>query len=200
MNTPGYMRGARAFFAGIPAVYYIVIVLAVAFGVQTWRVRSWQNTAAENALALSNEKARTDITRASPLSKGDSAKLLGDSLTAVEHLAIQTPEIRTDALDKALKRQTATIASLTAQVQQLTARGTAVVVGDTGTRTATFDIRREPYTAHAVATLPAAPRAGSLDLASRSTPCISSRAFSAENRIAASARPPWRSRDPNGCR
>lgn len=138
----------------------IAALLAVAIfaGVQTWRVRRANAAQVETSLALSNEKAAHDTTRA--LAGRELAavhKSYGDSLTAVTKRIEQHPQQR-DAVSNALGTRSA--GSLGIGVGGKTATGTAaasstasVVHCDSCARVATFDVRAAPFTSHADVTI-----------------------------------------------
>lgn len=69
------------------------------------RLHFAQKAAADNALRASNAIAERDVSRKAMLSAADAVKILGDSLQAVERLAVQTPRgIARDRFDRATDR------------------------------------------------------------------------------------------------
>jgi len=135
----------------------VVLVLAVSLGAQTWRLHREQDAHASAALAATNAIASADTTRL----------VYHDSVTRlVARLTVQQPQIP-DALDRELKQTRIALQELRATVTALsvTTKSTGNVVADANdsVRHAAFDIRREPYTAHADVALPRS-GPGTLDL------------------------------------
>lgn len=119
--------------------------------------------AAEAALDRSNAMAAADSSRQLA---GKVQALLGDSLQAVQRLALQQQQ-KADALDRALQLERIAAAGLRATIRKLEASiAGAPVLEDTATKTRTgsFDYREPPYTIVARVTLPPPPAAGRLQL------------------------------------
>jgi hypothetical protein len=144
---------------GIPryiAIAAIIIIVPIV-GALVTAAAVWKHRAAAAQLAAKNERARADTTRTIALSAKDSARILGDSLRAVERLAIQE-RVRADLMDRALQRSTAALIGITASVARLA--GSVQSSGDVrssagdSVRTAEFHERREPFTLAAKAALP----------------------------------------------
>lgn len=142
----------------------VVLALALALGVTWWQLHRTRGALRDSGLATLNARAAADSSRRVALSARDSARILGDSLAAVERLARQVkPQL--DALDKALGRTTAAVTRLTAQVATLQASvaSTGGTQEDTaGVRQGTFRLRQEPFTLVARAELPRPPAPGTL--------------------------------------
>jgi hypothetical protein len=139
-----------------------IVVLSIMLG----RARAEQVSLALKADSL---QAVADTTRRTSLSRRDSLKIFGDSLSAVERRVVQT-KISNDALDNALHRASVLITRLDATIQNFNVKnrpGTAVtlVSSDTSIRQSTFHIDSTPYHVDATAKLPPPPRVGTLDLA-----------------------------------
>jgi hypothetical protein len=140
----------------------VVLALCLVLGVQTWRLHRSDARQVETALALSNEKAAHDTTRAlSGRQLAALRTLYGDSLAAVTHLLEQRP-VPQDDFSKT--NGSTTIGTVRTAVGGNTATGTATAshvtapdsVPAPSARVATFDVRATPFTSHAVVTLAAA--------------------------------------------
>lgn len=116
---------------------------------------------AQASLDLSNTRAAADTTR----------ERYRDSVTRiVERLAVQTTLVP-DAVDRLLKQNRIALDSMRGVIRALAARGQSTgdvvtipgAAGGDSVRRGTFDVRQEPYTAHAVVELPARGH-GSIDL------------------------------------
>lgn len=131
-----------------------------------WRWRRAEVRAEGLALKADTLRAHADTSHALALSRGDSVKLLGDSLAGAQRLVIQTAQ-KSDALDKALKLTRVALDQLTAQVKALSVRvaSTGDVRTDTATgmRSAHFDVDQTPYKGTADVSLPRS-GPGALDL------------------------------------
>lgn len=128
----------------------------------------WRHAEAETrgaAFHADSLAAALDTSHQVSFSRGDSIKILGDTLQAVGRRVFQVAQ-QNDALDRAQQLDRKAIASLTAQVHALEVHvdSPAPVVTDTvtGDRSATFPIDSTPYHGSAAVTLP---RAGSGRLA-----------------------------------
>lgn len=129
-----------------------------------------ESRALQNAFMADSIRAALDTTR---IVNEKALKVLGDSLTAYERLAVQT-KIEQDKLDKALKRTTAVNIKLTAQLDSVRSTGTAVVT-ETPTpivdstaptptiRSAAFQLDTFPIHITAKVKLPTPPGVGSVD-------------------------------------
>lgn len=109
--------------------------------------------------------AALDTSRRVALSRSDSIRILGDSMTAVGRRAFQVAQ-RSDALDRAQGLDRVAIANLDAAVRALSVRvtsGAATVTDAAGVRSATFAIDSTPYHGTASVALPATGQ-GSIDL------------------------------------
>lgn len=145
-------------------IKWAVLVLFIAANLVLW-TRAHRRDVAQRAriqalaLEAANITARLDtLRRLSTLSHDDSVALnIGDSVAVLTRLVVQTRQER-DAIDKALKQSRVSEATLRATARVVdTVRVTSsdtVRVNVAGDRSATFDVRAEPYTMHAVATLP----------------------------------------------
>jgi hypothetical protein len=121
-----------------------------------------QAAVVQTGLRLENVRAAADTTRRELLELKDSAR-------AWSRGAIQTTAAPPDAVDRALRVQSASIAQLAASVAQLAAHvaSTAPVTEDaSGARAASFTVDSTPYHAHADVVLP---RSGPGQLALRVT-------------------------------
>jgi hypothetical protein len=140
-----------------------VVGLLLTVGVQSVRLDAARNRATQAALVADTLEAVRDSSRVLAIE----GAALGDSLVVVQRRAIQATQ-KSDALDKALglervarEELRATIAGMQSQV-----RSDTVVIEAAGdsVRSATFDVRRAPYTVHAEVALPRAPQRGRLDV------------------------------------
>lgn len=141
------------------AIAVLLIVISTVAAALT-AAAVWHRRAIAAQMGELNAKAEVDTTRAVVLSAKNSAKLLGDSLRAVEHLVIQG-EIRRDDLDRALNRSTEALITVTAAIAKMAgnAQSSGNVQNSGGAagdsiRSAEFHERKEPYTLDAKATLP----------------------------------------------
>jgi hypothetical protein len=138
------------------ALVAAVLVLGLVVGVQTWRLHRADAAQAEAALALTNEKAAHDTTRALGGRQLAALRTLyGDSLAAVTHLLQQRP-VPQDGFSSA--NGSTTIGTTHATVGGTTAIGTATAAHPAASdstpasaaRVAMFDVRATPFTSHAV--------------------------------------------------
>jgi hypothetical protein len=150
----------RAFALKYQIALIIILVAIIGAGAIAIKVLRGQVAAAQ--LAELNAKAAADSTRDVEMSKKDSIKLLGDSLRAVEQLAVQE-RMKADAFDRATKRQTEALIAATLVIERVSG-----LIGSSDTvrssrgdsmRFAKFHERREPFTLDAEASLPRSGRA-----------------------------------------
>ena len=143
--------------------FAVVVALLVTVAVQSVRLDAARERATKAALVADILEAVRDSSRVLSIE----GAMLGDSLVVVQRRAIQAGQ-KADALDKALGLERvvrdqlqATIAGMRSRV-----RSDTVVVEAPGDsiRSATYDIRQEPYTLHAEVALPRAPERGRLDV------------------------------------
>lgn len=143
----------------------VVIGLVVALFVQSCRLADAKEAIRDEGLARANAEARADSSRDAAANNARLAKLLGDSLQAVERLVVQE-RIRADAIDRALGRVTQAHLALTATVRDLALRNVAggpVTETPEGTRQADFRVRREPFTLFTRVSLERPPGAARMD-------------------------------------
>jgi hypothetical protein len=142
----------------------LVVILYLA---QSWLAARAQKDAARIALAVDTLVASRDSSRSVALSRRDSLKILGDTLSAVQRRSVQV-EQRGDDLDKSLRLERIAKAELRTQLVQLRASGSSVVHVDTvvtqGSDTTTirrahFDVDQPPYSGVLDVSLPAVGRA-----------------------------------------
>lgn len=143
-----------------------VLVLLAVIGVDGWRLRRAQSAAGQLALKADTLAAHLDTSHAIAISRRDSIKLLGDSISGAQRRVVQVAQ-KSDALDKALNLERIALNELTAQVRTLSVKvassGAVVTDTATGTRSAHFVVDQSPYSGHADVSLPAH-GAGTLDL------------------------------------
>jgi hypothetical protein len=165
MNPRRFLPSADV---AVIAVVAVVCALALALGVQSWRLRRAHRATAEQALAADTLRAHHDTSRAAALSARDSARILGDSLAARARLVLQLRQ-ESDALDRALGQERIARQDLTATVRALRARVPASGPTDedpeSGDRQAHFDVRSPPYTVSADVRLPPPPGRGDMAVA-----------------------------------
>lgn len=138
------------------ALASVVLLATTAIGVQTHRLHAAQTAQAQAALEASNLRATADTTR----------EVYRDSIrTIVQRLALQQPQ-KPDSIDRMLRTQRIALDELRASIRVLSARVTSttpVTIDAADVRHGTFDVRQEPYTAHAEVSLPAT-GLGAIDL------------------------------------
>jgi len=150
----------------ITAVLAGCLTLAVAaFAVERSRLHAEQDRAGQLALAVSNDSASIDSTRAVSVTNAKLAKLAGDSLRVVQKLVVQTKQ-QADATDRALGLERTALYQFSARVDSLQRRvaSTAPVTEDTATdtRRAVFDFRSAAFTIVDTTDIPAPPGAATL--------------------------------------
>lgn len=142
-----------------------VVILLIAGAVLGWRLDRALGRERRAGLAADSLAAALDTSRRVALSRQDSIRILGDSMTAVGRRVFQVTQ-RSDALDRAQGLDRVAIANLEAAVRALSVRipsSTPVTTNAAGDRSATFAIDSTPYHGSAAVTLPAA-GPGSIDL------------------------------------
>lgn len=120
-------------------------------------------------LARDSALAAADSTRAV---SARAARLLGDSLRAVERRVIQVRQER-DAFDRALRRERLALGTIRVTLDSFRTTASAPVstpLPDTTVRVATFEVDSTAYHLTARAELPPAPRAGTLHATVRLQP------------------------------
>lgn len=140
----------------------ILLVAAIVLG---WRLDRANARERKAGLTADSLAAALDTSHAIALSRADSIRILGDSMTAVGRRAFQVAQ-RNDALDRAQGLDRVAIAELRAAVRELAIKvgsSAPVVVDDQGTRRASFVIDSTPYRGTADVALPAT-GSGSIDL------------------------------------
>lgn len=140
-------------------------VLLLSVVILGWRLTASHNRERRAGLSADSLAAALDTSRAVLLSRRDSIRILGDSISAVGRRSFQVTQ-RNDALDRAQGLDRVAIANLEAAVRALSIKvgsSAPVAVDSQGTRTATFAIDSTPYHGTAAVSLPAA-GAGSIDL------------------------------------
>lgn len=143
----------------------VIALLVVGLFVQSCRLADAKEAVRDEGLARANAEARADSSRDAAANNARLAKLLGDSLQAVERLAVQAT-IRADAIDRALGRVTQVNLALTATVQDLALRNVAggpVTETPEGVRQAEFRVRQEPFSLFTRVSLERPPGAARLD-------------------------------------
>lgn len=139
-----------------------LLALVLVFGVQECRVRKAQRATGQQALAADTMQATHDTSRVVSLSPKDSARILGDSLRAVQRMVVQVVQ-KNDALDNAMRLQRVAMQQLTLAVQALNAHASSsapVTESAEGARVAHYDVRQAPYTVRIDDTLPKPPGRG----------------------------------------
>ena len=140
----------------------IIGVLVLAIAILGWQVSSAKAAARDAGLRADSVVAANDTTRVAAALR----KLYGDSLAGVERRAIQAELSRSSAdrlLERIAQANVTMAASIAGLAEHITSTG-GTTESPEGVRTATFNVRKEPYTAVATAHLPTPPAAGSLDL------------------------------------
>lgn len=140
-------------------------VLLLSVVILGWRLTASHNRERRAGLSADSLAAALDTSRVVLLSRRDSIRILGDSISAVGRRSFQVAQ-RNDALDRAQGLDRVAIANLEAAVRALSIKvgsSAPVAVDSQGTRTATFAIDSTPYHGTAAVSLPAA-GAGSIDL------------------------------------
>jgi len=102
-----------------------------------------RSAAETNALRASNAVAERDVSRTTALRAADSARLLGDSLRAVERLVVQAPRgLKPDAFDKATGRTSVVHGGVTVTTGPVstTAVSTSSTVSASDVRSALFHV------------------------------------------------------------
>lgn len=142
----------------VPAWVYVVAALVAAIGVQELQKRSLRAENVELALDLDRSQAEKDSTRR--VLRG-----LKGAFAFWQRRAFQTT-LERDSLDEALGQESRARLAAELQVDSLRATAEALVVVDTvtDTRSASFDVRQEPFTVAADIRLPPPPSAGEIDL------------------------------------
>lgn len=143
--------------AGEKFVGAVATVLLVAVGVLGWRLDRALGRERTAGLQADSLAAALDTSRAVSLSRGDSIRILGDTMAAVTRRALQIDQ-RTDALDKAMGLNRVALAELQATVRALVTSVTSnqpVVTDSAGTRSASFPIDTTPYRGRVDVELPA---------------------------------------------
>lgn len=132
----------------------VIIVMVVALGVMGFRLRRAQ-------LALQDAALRADSTEAA----NDRQRTLLVRGLEVQARRIIQMTLERDSLDRDLRVESRLRVAAQIQVARLLATTTATTEEDTtGTRRASFNVRQEPYTAHADVALPRPPTPGTLAL------------------------------------
>jgi hypothetical protein len=130
-----------------------VIMLVVIIGLM-WELNTARGADARAALAESQARAKADTTR-----------MLRDSL-GFQRLVIQQVQ-KSDAYDQELGEMRRALLQLGVLIatKSVTNREASSATTETasGARLGVFDVRQEPYTMHAVVTLPAPPAKGAID-------------------------------------
>lgn len=150
---------------GEKALGGVATILLVALLVVGWRLDRANARGRKAGLAADSLAAALDTSKRIELSRRDSIRILGDSMTAVGRRSFQVAQ-RNDALDRAQGLDRTAIAELRAAVRDLAIKvgsSAPVVVDDKGTRSATFVIDSTPYRGTADVALPAT-GSGSIDL------------------------------------
>lgn len=174
------MKMPRLNILGWIVVIGAVVALVWAI-VMTVKLKHAQAAAATNALAASNAIAARDVSRAVAIAARDSVRIFGDSLHAVERLAVQPAKpIKTDALDRATGRTTVVRGGVTvtpgAIATTVTSTPTTVLADDV--RSAHFHVDSSAavagprYIADADVTVPRPPAVASLRLGVSLSPIV----------------------------
>lgn len=150
---------------GEKAVGIVATVLLVATMFLGWRLDRALGRERRAGLTADSLAAALDSSRLVALSRADSIRILGDSMTAVGRRVFQVGQ-KNDALDRAQGLDRVAIARLEAVVRDLAVRvgSTAPVSTDSmNTRSATFVIDSTPYRGTVDVALPQAGQ-GTIDL------------------------------------
>lgn len=146
-------------------VWIVFAILAAAVVVLLFMLRHARGELRDVGLRADSLEAVADTNRRHVLSAKDSAKLLGDSLIIVQRRVVQVAAER-DAFDRALRLERIAKGNLVTEVARLRAgniTSTRPTTDSAGVRSATFDIRRPPYTVFLGVSLPPAPSPGRVD-------------------------------------
>lgn len=142
-------------------------IILLALSIQTLRLREAERRARElgfDKLALVAQRDRSRTVNAKDLAA--IRKIYGDSIRAAERLIVQTKQ-QNSTLGNALGQETKLAADLVLMVKdlntQLTGTPVTVIAGDVRVDSFTVDSIK-PYHVKAVALLPPAPKAGTLNL------------------------------------
>jgi hypothetical protein len=146
---------------------WLILLLSATLGIsiRTEEARLERQRARTTAVALQleNAVAARDSTRNVALENGTVAHLLGDSLRLVEKRVVQIAQTA-DVLDDALHRERVAKYALNATIDSLRRSSVAVTTtspqGDT--RSATFNLRQEPFTVNAQVDMPPPPDSATL--------------------------------------
>ena len=133
----------------VAALGVAVLSLALVAGALTFQLHRTRAAAAANALRADSLSAANDTMRAVALSARDRARILGDSLQAMERRGVQLASVAPDALDKATGRTSVARAHITVTPHIVTTTATS-----TPTTVATNDVREAAFhvdSSHAVA-------------------------------------------------
>lgn len=127
----------------------IVVVLLATVAVSRWQLHRAQAAGEKNALRASNAIAERDKTRKTALSQKDRIRLLGDSLLAVERLAVQAPKgLARDPFDKATDRTSVARGDVTVTPDRIDASATSSPTTESDdVRSAHFEIDSTRYKA-----------------------------------------------------
>lgn len=150
---------------GEKVVGIVATILLVATMILGWRLDRALGRERRAGFSADSLAAALDTSRRVALSRGDSIRILGDSMTAVGRRAFQVVQ-KNDALDRAQGLDRVALAELRAEVRALSVKiGSAapVVTDEAGTRSATFVIDSTPYRGTAAVALPAVGQ-GTIDL------------------------------------
>lgn len=145
----------------VPWWAYVMAALVAAIGAQELRVRSLQAEAMDLSLHVDSLEVAADSTRElTRLADG-----LASNLRIFQRRALQS-ELRADELDERLQEESRARLAAELQIDSLRARAEAPVVVDTvtDTRSASFDVRQEPFTVAAQVRLPPPPAPGEMDV------------------------------------
>lgn len=155
------MTTERKVFAGV------IVALLLAIGISRWQLHRAQAAGEKNALRASNAIASADVTRKTALSQRDALRILGDSLRAVERLAVQQPKgPARDAFDRATDRTSVARGDVTVQPRRIDATAasspTTQLEGDV--RSAHFEVDSARYKATVDVEVPKPPLVATLRL------------------------------------
>jgi hypothetical protein len=144
-------------------ILLLFATLGISIRTEEARLRRQRARTTAVALQLENAVAARDSTRDVALENGTVARLLGDSLRLVEKRVVQIAQ-KADVLDDVLHRERVAKYELNATIeslrQSIAAASTTSAHGDA--RSATFNVRQEPFTVSAEVEMPPPPDSATL--------------------------------------
>lgn len=150
----------------------LLVMLLGAIAVQTWRLQRALDAGEQNGLRADSLAAVVDTTRVTVLRERDRARILGDSLQAVERRGVQVTDPARDDFDRATGRSSVARGGISVTPDRIITTSTSGLstVDSTDVRRAEFRIDSSAavasprFTAEAAVTMPAPPAAAELAL------------------------------------